>query len=205
MKRTINDQRYSVKKFPSVGYLFWVLNPILAINELILGQRIPRETLVESDVQNASIPREFIECEACGQLTDLERWPQAGIKFGNWFGLACPNCGSKLPTCLNLWSRLLLLAVFPIAVFLRSRFQNRALSQQVLILRGSTLEQASPDGAMKSLKLSALFGLGMAFVLFLASLVQLVEFPPSVIIGLIGGGLSGLTFGGIMHVFARKI
>ena len=205
MKRTINDRKYDVKKFPNVGYVFWLLNPILSINELVLGQRIPKETLVELDVERTSPPKEYVECKACGQLTDLDLWPRAGVKFRNWFGLACPTCGSKLPTCLNLWSRLLLLAFFPIVKTLNVRFQNRVLSKQVLALRSAQLGQNPARNSWKGIKLGVLFGGAMAVLLSLASLAELGNIIPAMIIGLVGGSLSGLLFSGLMYLFRHKI
>lgn len=205
MERTIKDRTYSVKRFPNVGYVFWLLNPAIMINELILGQRIPQETLVETDVPSGTLPKEYVECSECGQLTDLELWPQVGKKFGNWFGLACPTCGSKLPTSLNVWSRLCVIILFPLVFFLKAKFQDRALSQQVLILRGSEPQRASAKGAQKVIKRGVLFGAAMAVVLFFASLAELGSMSPSIIIGLVGGGASGLLFGGLMYFFAHKI
>ncbi|MEL6692820.1 MAG: hypothetical protein AAFQ12_07255 [Pseudomonadota bacterium] len=205
MKRTINDQDYLVKRFPSVGYAFWVLNPIIAINELMLGQRIPEETLVEESVELDAPPKEYVECPSCGHLTDLNLWSQAGAKFRNWFGLACPNCGSTLPTCQNVWSRLITLVLFPLVTVLKDRFQSRALAEQLQKLRRVETDKQLGDASFKALRLGVSFGAAMAVFLSFASLVELGKILPAIVIGLVGGSLSGLLFGGLMHVFRGKI
>lgn len=49
------------------------------------------------------------------------------------------------------------------------------------------------------------FGAGMSLILFFASMVELGDMTQSVFIGLGGGVLSGLLFGGMMHWVSKRI
>ncbi len=42
-----DKEKYKVWKLPHPMLLHWIINPGLAFNELILGQRIPKITLID--------------------------------------------------------------------------------------------------------------------------------------------------------------
>jgi uncharacterized protein (TIGR02996 family) len=77
--------------------LHWVLNPGLAVNELLLGQRIPREMFT-----CRACRRTALRCVACRRLQPLEGEMSRGL--GVWKGLHCPACGSAIPMLRNLLS-----------------------------------------------------------------------------------------------------
>jgi hypothetical protein len=73
----------------------WILNPGLAFNELVLGQRVPKTTKI---CRNCGA--QGTDCPHCHRAVDLMTW--SGVDgFGNWSGLRCPHCGNDLPTLAN--------------------------------------------------------------------------------------------------------
>jgi hypothetical protein len=50
--------------------LHWILNPGLAINELILGQRVPKVRLEDKTIDKPRIERVLIPCPHCETLHD---------------------------------------------------------------------------------------------------------------------------------------
>src|SRR5205814_1755179 len=77
--------------------LHWVLNPGLAFNELVLGQRIPREMLMCPGCRQS-----FLRCVACRRLQPMAGALNAPV--GMWNGLHCPDCGAAIPMLRNLVS-----------------------------------------------------------------------------------------------------
>ncbi len=77
--------------------LHWVLNPGLAFNELLLGQRIPRELF-----GCRGCARMYLRCIACRRFQPLEG--KLNRPGGMWNGLHCPDCGAAIPMLRNLLS-----------------------------------------------------------------------------------------------------
>ena len=93
--------------------LQWVINPGLAFNELFLGQRLPKVTLVEKHSDKPLVERTYVPCPHCTAMHDGRLWGK-GNAFGHWFGYVCPACGENIPCLWNVISLLLLLIAFPI-------------------------------------------------------------------------------------------
>jgi len=105
--------KYTVWALPHPLLLHWVLNPGLAINELILGQRIPKVTLIDKTLDKPFMERGFIPCPSCGTIHESRLWAKKNA-FGHWFGYVCPSCGEIIPCLWNLTSLLILLVTSPI-------------------------------------------------------------------------------------------
>ena len=73
----------------------WVWNPGLAINEVVLGQRIPKLMRTCDACGGQSCP-----CPHCAQSIDLMTWSR-GQAFGHWGGLHCPHCHGDPPCHLG--------------------------------------------------------------------------------------------------------
>ena len=56
------NEKYKVWKLPHPILLVWVLNPIFAFNELILGQRIPKINLIDKTSNAPFNDRIHVEC-----------------------------------------------------------------------------------------------------------------------------------------------
>ena len=112
--------------------LHWVLNPGLAFNELVLGQRVPRRILICRNCGDWNSQEfQFVRCESCDRLHSLKIWVGRN-SFRNWFGLVCPDCGESIPCLANLTSTLICVAVCPISlpIYLCCRGRYREWSQQ---------------------------------------------------------------------------
>ena len=48
--------------------LHWIINPGLAINELLLGQRVPKTMLIEKDSSKSLQEKTKIPCPHCDML-----------------------------------------------------------------------------------------------------------------------------------------
>ena len=127
--------KYKVLALPHPLLLHWIIHPGLAFNELILGQRIPKVTLIDKTLDKPLMERSFIPCPSCGALHDGHFWAKKNA-FRHWLGYVCPSCGEIIPCLWNLTS-LLILAVtsplwfFPVKYwkanwieFEKSRYQN---------------------------------------------------------------------------------
>jgi len=82
-----------------LAMLHWMLNPGLAINELVLGQRVPEriELCRECGTQ-------FVRCEGCGSSVDATSW-SVRDQIGRWGqDLACPACSHPIPCLRNGWA-----------------------------------------------------------------------------------------------------
>jgi len=86
--------KYTVWALPHPLVLNWVLNPGLAVNELLLGQRLPRVMLIDKTSDKPFVERTFVPCPHCGVIHDGRLWGKASA-FGRWFGVVCPACGEN--------------------------------------------------------------------------------------------------------------
>lgn len=110
--------------------LHWIINPGLAVNELILGQRIPKITLIEKN--NAPLAeRSFVPCPHCGTIHSSLKWtPQNNTAFKNWFGVYCDHCSKIIPCLRNLTSYILLGLTFPIWIWFKNKWKEEWLKEQ---------------------------------------------------------------------------
>ena len=94
--------------------IHWQINPGLAVNELLLGQRIPRQTFVCRHCGDWSKPEfQFYECPGCQRKHSSKIWIGRNA-FGNWHGLVCPDCEAKIPCLMNVFSLLIWVVLSPI-------------------------------------------------------------------------------------------
>lgn len=110
--------------------LHWIINPGLAINELLLGQRVPKIMLIEKDPSKSLQERTKIPCPHCGTLHAGIKWSIGNIAFKNWFGLYCDNCGRTIPCLINLTSLILLGLTFPVWIWFKDKLKDNWLKKQ---------------------------------------------------------------------------
>lgn len=77
----------------------WVLNPGLAVNELVLGQRLPAVTYVCSHC-GPGLGGQFARCPGCRRFL-TSTGPPFDRPLGNWMGYDCPHCGASIPLLYN--------------------------------------------------------------------------------------------------------
>jgi hypothetical protein len=100
--------RFRKWALPHPLVLHFVLNPGGAVNELLLGMRIPKVIYFCRDCQRG-LANQYVKCPACGGIHSALIWASLDA-FGHWAGLFCPSCGARVP-CLRNWFSALILAV----------------------------------------------------------------------------------------------
>jgi len=101
-------------------YQHAVLNPGLAFNELILGQRSPRNLFV---CKSCTVPvpeRCYLHCPTCETFLPSMIWSNK-YAVKNWIGYVCPECRGEIPCLWNHTSRAILALTAPIW---RPRFEK---------------------------------------------------------------------------------
>ncbi len=102
----------------------WVLNPGLAVNELLLGQRIPKITYFCKSCGNDTTYVRYYQCPECQRFHEEAIWT-GNTSFGHWFGMICPDCGGEIPCVLNLVSWGILTRLSPVNWVLRLMFGRK--------------------------------------------------------------------------------
>jgi len=114
-----------------IRLMYWhlFLNPGIAINELIFGQRIPKETYI---CKSCTVPlgdRSYVHCTHCGIFHPGRIWSYKNA-FGHWLGIVCPTCGGEIACCWNLTSRVLAALTAPLWYLPVKRYKTKWLQQQ---------------------------------------------------------------------------
>ena len=77
-----DKDEYKVYTWENGMVLHWILNPGLAINELILGQRVPKVSLEDRASDKPMIERSFVPCPHSEKIHDGRTWStQTGTAF----------------------------------------------------------------------------------------------------------------------------
>lgn len=146
------------------AYRGWLWNPGLAVNELILGQKMPEQIFFCKSCTSAKYNRSYIYCPNCYRFINSRFWSY-GKAFGHWLGIFCPLCGGQIPTLLNFTSRLLLAIAWPILWLPRKLMhtrllvyaRNRALADR--IGHNNELQVPVPKGSVSYTRMGFLFAL----------------------------------------------
>src|SRR5690625_4170602 len=97
----IDKNRYKIYTWKNWMMLHWIINPGLAVNDLILRQRVPKLSLLDKTIDKPRVERTFIPCPHCSSLLVGCSWStQSGMAFNSRFRLYCKDCGCVMP-CLN--------------------------------------------------------------------------------------------------------
>jgi hypothetical protein len=121
-----HSQEFGTWAFPHPLILHWVLNPGLIVNELILGQRIPKITYYCKQCGSDTTYVRYYQCPSCDHFHEEAIWTGAN-GFGHWLGMICPDCGTEIPCLLNIASWIVLARLSPINWTLRRLVGNRYL------------------------------------------------------------------------------
>jgi hypothetical protein len=199
-----DETRYRRWALPHPLLLHWVLNPGLAVNELLLGQRIPKLSLVDKTSTRPLMGRTFVPCPECGALHDGRLWSR-GAALGHWFGLVCPDCGKVIPCLWNVTSLVLLVLTFPVWIVPTLLWRERWLAFELQRVR-AVREKGFPEHRSVAWMRVGVLGFGGSMWLVMAVL-------PAVREGLLAGRaswrlvlwelpvwlLAGLIFGALMR------
>ena len=100
-------------RLPHPVLLHWVLNPVLAFHEIVLGQRVPRLQLICNSCAGPVGSRTYVPCPSCGVVHDARLW-SGGNAFGHWLGWICPTCSKRIPCLWNASSLVVIALTAPI-------------------------------------------------------------------------------------------
>lgn len=190
--------------------LHWILNPGVAFNEIVLGQRLPKIQLICEDCDSSLIERSYVPCPSCREM-HLGRLASGKRGFGNWRGLACPSCKEPIPCIWNVFSLLILGVTFPLwflPYFLH--FRNQPLRPLFQLEDGKPPTVKAPT-TKKWIFMGAAWGSLMW--LFMSALPLLTESDRTsgrrvaivaTLIGLPLWTLGGLAFGFLMWFFLGR-
>jgi len=121
--------KYQVVTWKNFSMLFWIINPGLFINEIFLGQRIPKVLLFDKSIDKPLMERQFVPCPHCGKLNDGRLWAKQNA-LKNWYGYYCPSCGKIIPCLRNLISLLFIIVTFPLWIWFVKKWKQDWLNKQ---------------------------------------------------------------------------
>lgn len=203
-----NEEKYKIWNWKSPVILHWMINPGLVINDLILGQTIPKVMLIERKGNKPFYERSLVPCPHCGTLHNGLKWSaQNKTAFKNWYGFYCDHCGEIIPVQRNLTSLLILAITYPIWGWFKKSLKEDWLKKQPERYLNLKLEISENKNSTKNwLKYGLLWALFMYVTMtFLFPLIQ--HEPISTTIALIGIPiwiLAGLGFGYTMKVWMNR-
>ncbi|MGM0634832.1 MAG: hypothetical protein ACQESK_02110 [Bacteroidota bacterium] len=203
-----NTEKYKVYSWKNWMMLHWVLNPGLAINELILGQRVPKISLEDTTIDKPRIERTFIPCPHCKKLHDGRTWSsENATAFKNWFGLYCDNCGKIIPCLTNGLSFIILTVTFPIWGWFKKSLKAKWLKKQPKRYENITIENSKNQFDNKHWIKS---GLNWGAFMFLFMSIGFPYFNDqeitwkTLLLGAVFWTIGGLGFGYSMKLFMNK-
>lgn len=126
-----DSSKYKTWSWMHPYMLHWMINPGLVVNELILGQRIPKRMLIENSKTKTLSERTFVPCPHCHAIHSGMKWSgQNKTATKNWFGLYCDRCGKIIPCLMNITSLAVLIITFPIWIWFKDSLKERWLAKQ---------------------------------------------------------------------------
>ena len=190
--------KYTIWALPHPLILHFVLNPGIAFNELILGQRMPKVTLIDNTIDKPLMERTFVPCPHCEKLHDSRLWGSKN-RFGHWFGYVCPSCGGTIPCLWNLTSLVILALTSPLWFIPVRLLKNKWLEFEKTRFEPSLIDDYR---GVSWVKMGLLFGSLMWLVMGLIPLLCLssisTKFPWGFLIFSLAACAIGGTFFGTM-------
>ena len=200
--------KYKIWNWKSPVILHWIINPGLVINELILGQTIPKIMLIEREGDKPFYQRSLVPCPHCKTLHNGLKWSaQNKTAFKNWYGFYCDNCGEIIPPQRNLTSLLIIIITFPIWGWFRKSLKNKWINIQPERYKDINLEISDNKNITKNwLKSGLFFGLFMFVIMtFIFPLIEQEQITQkSILIGIPVWLIGGLFFGYTMKIWMNK-
>jgi len=194
-----DKNKYKIISQKNWMIIHWILNPGLVINELVLGQRVPKVQLEDKTSPKPRIERSFIPCPHCDKLHDSRIWStQNGTAFRNWFGLYCPDCGEIIPCVLNIFSFIVLALTIPFWWWFRKSMREKWLSVQPQRFENIQLEELDNPFEKKNwISTGIAFGIIM-FILISVLFPLILQVPihgKGILYGLLICSIGGLVYG----------
>jgi len=197
-------RNFKVWKMPSPVIVHWVLNPGLAFNELVLGQRVPKVQLICQDCQDPFYNRSYVPCPHCQTMIHGRTWSKKN-SFFNWLGYVCPCCGKRIPCLWNYTSLVILTITSPIwylpyRLYFRDRIPKKPIPNP---------EPMKPVSKMTWLYMGAGWGVIMWLISSLAPVLKSIASGGNphwnrVLLDIPLWTVGGTLFGGFMYLFMTK-
>lgn len=197
--------KYKVYTWKNGMMLHWILNPGLAINELLLGQRVPKVSLEDKTSNKSRFERSFVPCPHCNTLHDSRTWStDNGTAFKNWFGLYCNNCSNIIPCLTNAFSYLVLIVTFPVWGWFKNSMKKAWLEKQPERYQNIDIEKVpNPYGQKSWIQTGLSWGLFM--FIMMSVIFPFIDGSPinvnTILLGLVVWTIAGLLFGFTLKVF----
>ena len=126
-----DKEQYKVWNWKSFSFFHWIINPGVAFNELVLGQRVPKVMLIDRKSPKPLMERTYVPCPHCETIHNQSLWSHKnGNAFKNWFGLYCPTCGEVIPCLSNIVSRIILAITYPLWFWKKDEAKVKWLEKQ---------------------------------------------------------------------------
>ena len=198
-------KKYKVYTWKNWMMLHWILNPGLIVNELILGQRVPKITLEERTLNKTRFERGIVPCPHCETLHDGRTWStENGTAFKNWFGLYCNKCGKIIPCLINIFSFLVLILTYPIWGWFKNKMKKNWLEKQPQRFKNIDIKKV-PNPYDKKSWIKTGLGWGLFMFIMMSIVFPLYDGSEinikTILIGVVIWTISGLFFGYTMKLF----
>lgn len=203
----INTNKYRVYDRKNWMVMHWIINPGLVVNELILGQRVPKIMLEDKTSNKPRYERSFVPCPHCETLHDARTWSnQNSTGFKNWFGLYCPSCGGIIPCVMNVTTFIVLAVTYPLWGWFRKSLKESWLAKQRERFKDIDVNKV-PDPFTKKGWVYSGLSFGALMFLFMEIVMPLVTDDFNwlkLAIGVPVWLAAGLAWGYFMKVFSGK-
>jgi hypothetical protein len=205
MSQYYDEQRFKAWKLPHPLIIHWVLNPALAFNELVLGQRLPVLTLIDKTSDASLAERSYVPCPHCSTLNDARIWGY-GNAFGHWFGYVCPECGARIPCLWNVSSLAVLLVTFPVWILLWRFGRDRWLARSLVRARAARQRLLATESKVNHpyVRAGLLFGVLMFCIMALLPYIAGKSTLQQLAVGAVIWMSSGAAFGFLMWFFTGR-
>lgn len=201
-----DKSKYKVYTWKNWMMLHWLLNPGIMVNELILGQRVPKISLEEKTTDKQWFERSIVPCPHCETLHDGRTWSSVnGTAFKNWFGLYCNTCGNIIPCLINVFSLIILIITFPIWGWFKTALKNNWLEKQPQRFFDINLETTTfPLQKISWLKIGLIWGAFMFLIFMVMLYLDGSEISlKMILLGVVISAIGGLIFGYLMKIIFK--
>lgn len=203
-----DTERYEVWNWKHWAFFFWVLSPVVAFNELVLGQRIPKVMLIDKQSDKPLMEKQYVPCPHCNTLHDGRIWSGKNkTALSQWYGYYCPSCGGIIPCLQNITSYIILTITYPLRLPFLERSKRKWLAKQPARYVQVDLSELEFK-KVNWLKMSFLFGAGMFVVMTFVfaitkyltdeesgNLLAIILEPKFLLVNLGAWTIGGLIFG----------
>jgi hypothetical protein len=196
--------KYKVITWHNGMVLAWLLVPIFAVYELVMGARLPRMWLMDRDSNKPLCQREVIPCPHCHAMHGNKHF-HGKTQMYNWFGFYCSSCGKVIPCLWNLTSVIILTVTFPLWIWFYRPLKNKWLKAQPARFDETvTSKELTPEEMKRFLKKSSIFaGVGYGAAMFFTQTP--FTNAKNILIGLCIWAIAGWCFGMAFGAFFPRM